>query len=277
MTLPRLLVLVAAGAGLCLSVLFVLRREDSVVAPVGAAVAPQVESRRFEDWVPLLREGTEVTFSTRTASTDANAPPGPATAVGQQTTLGPLDPAQLQQSVRMLEGLAQGRFEKLHALPPVTTPGACHELVVQAELLADAEEAAAAADALAHGSYFTTRPGALPPGPPEAGLVQFAAKKGEAFVNVSVIIPWTRYPRFAEAWHYKLEVAANFPEYVVGEFNKKELAWRQAAIERYETTELVRQKTTEYMAFRARWFPRGVRIDVGNALLLPERSLSLAR
>ena len=272
----RTLLLAAAAAGLCLAISLALAApaDPEVVSAAGRPAKP-VDSVRFEDWVPVLREGVEVTFS-RCSERDG-AEPGARAPVHQQTTLGPLDEQEKAEAQKMLEGLARCRFEQLHALPAITTPGACHELVVQAALLADAEEADAAADALANGSYFTTPPGPLPPAPPAAGIVQFQADKGGAPVNVSVIVPWAKYPRYADAWRYKLEVAAHYAEYVVAEFNAKDLAWRQEAIARREANEALPQKSKEYRAFRARWFPRGVRVDAQNALLMPERGLPAAR
>jgi hypothetical protein len=271
----RKLLLAAAAAGLCASMPFVLAPADPALANVASRSGDVVDSVRFEDWVPVLREGAEVTFSQRTQREGQE--PGQPAPVGQQTTLGPLDEEERRGAVKMLEDLAQCRFEKLHALPVITTPGACHELVVQAGLLADAEEAAAAADALANGSYFTTPLGPLPPAPPDAGIVQFQAKKGGTPVVVSVIVPWAKYARYADAWRYRLEVAAHHAEYVVAEFNNQDLAWRQEAIARREANEALPQKSREYRAFRARWFPRGVHVDAGNALLVPERGLPETR
>ncbi|MCA8954136.1 MAG: hypothetical protein KDE27_31805 [Planctomycetes bacterium] len=235
----------------------------AAVEPVPVPSEPRVDSDRFDDWLPALREGADVTFSGRSTADDELTPPTPIRATA---TLGPLVGEDLESCVRTMERISRRQFEELQALPPVAEPGTSYELLQQAYLLCGGEEYLAAARALRDGDYFVTAPGPLPPGPPNAGIVQTTARQNGQPVIVSIILPHDKHRRFADAYHYKRDLWLAYPAHAVDQWNRQSEAWRRAGADRLAHS-VPRTDTDADREWRRRYAPGGTVVDPQTALL----------
>lgn len=238
----------------------------AVTKPPGDATSDpdRVDSESFDRWLPALREGAAVTFSD--GSGEAEGVPGPARPIARLETLGPLEGRDFDVCVETMERISRRRFEDLHELPPVTEPGVPYELLHQAELLCAAEEYLAAARGLRDGDYFVTPPGKLPPPPPGAGIVQTTARQNGRRVIVSIILPFDKHRRFADAYHYKRDIWLNYPAHAVDHWNRQEDSWRRAAAERVARTAR-RQVARDDALWRRRFAPGGTFVDPDTKML----------
>ncbi|MCA8974581.1 MAG: hypothetical protein KDC98_07650 [Planctomycetes bacterium] len=230
----------------------------------GAQLA-RIESGSFDEWLPALNRGVEVTFSGRQTGAAEDLDVIPGTLISKIKTLGPLEGEDLERCIARMEAVSNSRFEALHARPAAASDSA-FEMLEQAELLCAGEEYLAAADALRQGYYFTTAMGQLPPPPPGAGILRTEALKNGERVVISVILPHDEYVRFADAFQYKSELWMFYPGQAVSYWNEQDAAWRKTATERV----LRLQKgpsSAEDKQWRRRYAPGGTVLDAETGLL----------
>lgn len=233
---------------------------ESMVPPVAAmtgATAPaRVSSDAFAEWLPVMREGAEVTFARNTSGSVED----PATPTAEIKTLGPLVGDDLEAVIARLQERAHKRFDDLQQMPVSREPGIPFAVLEQAEALCETEESLAAAEALRKGQYFVTAVGKRPPGAPNAGLVQTTAKQNGKMVLVSIVMPFTEYPRFADAYSYRREMYFRYPASAMDYWNSQDAEWRRQAAARAAATKSA-SGTAADRAWRRQYAPNGTVVD----------------